>query len=52
MPWVWHCLYEMKVYIAQAFRVGYVFYGHLWLPNKFILACYLGKAGSLVGKLH
>jgi len=22
------------------------------LPNKFILACYLGKAGSLVGKLH
>jgi len=28
-PWVWNCLYKMKVYIAQAFHVGYVFYGHL-----------------------
>ena len=31
MPWEWRCLYKMKVYIVQAFRVGYVFYGHLTL---------------------
>jgi len=29
MPWVWHCLYKMKVYIAQAFCARYILYEYL-----------------------
>ena len=30
VPWVWHCLYKMKVYMAQAFRMHGVYV--LWTP--------------------